>query len=65
MFAGGGVIDTSTVTTYVIVYTARDALGNTAAPTVRFVHVYNPCLPGTYCASTGKADRPGCHAALP
>ena len=54
--AGGGVIETSTVTIspYVISYVAHDALGNTAVPVARFVYVYNPCLPEAYCATTGK-----------
>ena len=39
---------------YVISYNARDALGNAAVPVVRFVYVYNPCLPEAYCTVTGK-----------
>ena len=53
-------IDTTAVTDapYVISYNAHDALGNTAVPVVRFVHVYNPCLPEAYCTVTGKAWQP-------
>ncbi len=53
-------IDTTAVTDapYVISYNAHDALGNTAVPVVRFVHVYNPCLPEAYCTVTGKAYSP-------
>ncbi len=58
--AGGGVIDTAAVTDapYVISYNAHDALGNTAVPVVRFVHVYNPCIPEAYCTQTGKPCSP-------
>ncbi len=58
--AGGGVIDTAAVTDapYVISYNAHDALGNTAVPVIRFVHVYDPCLPEAYCTVTGKACTP-------
>ena len=59
-FAGGGVIETNTVTAspYVITYSAHASLGNAAVPVMRFVHVYNPCLPAAYCASTGKPKKP-------
>lgn len=59
--AGGGVIETSAVTTYpyVITYSARaPAGGYVADPVVRYVHVYNPCLPATYCASNGRRYSP-------
>ncbi len=58
--AGGGAIDTAAVTDvpYMISYNAHDALGNTAVPVVRFVHVYNPCIPEAYCTGTGKPCSP-------
>lgn len=64
--AGGGVIETNAVTTspYVITYSARAPVGGYVAdPVVRYVHVYNPCLPATYCASNGRTYSPA--SALP
>lgn len=59
-YAGGGVIDITAVTNapYVISYNAHDALGNTAVPVVRFVYVYNPCIPEAYCTETGEPCSP-------
>lgn len=53
-------IDTAAVTDapYAISYNAHDALGNTAVPVVRFVYVYNSCIPEAYCTVTGNACSP-------
>lgn len=61
MNAGGGVIRTDAVASFAIVYSAADALGNTATPVVRSVSVYDPCPPERYCPDTGVlTPRPIC-----
>lgn len=54
--AGGSAISTAaaTSTAYVIQYTSTDALGNTGAPVMRYVSVYDQCTPQIYCISSGK-----------
>lgn len=60
--AGGAAIDTSAVTStpLIIQYTAQDALGNVAMPVVRYVNVYNPCLPEAYCTASGGCPSQAC-----
>ena len=64
--AGGHAIQTNVVTStpYYIRYTAQDAQGNTAAPVVRRVSVYDPCPPEHYCPDTGLQPPLLCYALL-